>query len=858
MLLPLTLTELLTRCAADAGESPPPSVTPELLAFEAIEDRIDSLFEADWSRLARVALAEHGGLMPATRWRPIVPENRRGTLPARMGRALEDARLGAIGELDAGRAGFDAGPESIVLFPEVAEAWLRELPLKVPAEARVVDRPPALGRLLAEMLLTLRKTRLYLERGTLSEWSVKQVCDGREQPDALRGPLRRMWPTVLQLCIQKQLCSLAGDGSLRPVPADASWLDLAPEERDRQAFLFFFSETAAPYGGDILGPLPATFVRAFRGLDPYRWYPRFAFTRLTLHAFLRERAAGGARPVPAPPPAERTEESFTGSELVEARLAAWVSEFLAALGLVGAALDRGGQALGIRLSPFARESLAALPAFPAPPPTPAPAPAHEAPPAIEVVATVAPAPRPAPPAGPPPLVLGRDDGPRPLPSLDGLFTPPLADCLASLSAADLLEVAGHFRKHRSLDARDRSTLIAGILEVVASRPPQLRLFWTLSEPELRTLVLFAQRGGKLPLAELQARPEAAGVELARLRRAGLLFPASGSGAGESLLLPADFLFYAELPRPRLGLVAGLGFYDAPALAILRDHLGVAHADDLPTTRARILHFLGLQVPDLLRSLEPRGRQILNAVVERGGRCPLFEFAAEHGLSSAWVFTARDLVGTARRGERPTPVQDLFRKGLLVPGSGSAGGGPEVVAVPRELEPVLSQEVRERWEAERRELLARLAVEAPEPDLRPRPGVPVRDFRRVFLAVDALGVATTQAGEPVKADLKRLHRVLGLEAGYLDSLLAFAATTGLAAASSGEYRILRAGWEFAAAPEDARPSLLAALLLRGGDAGPATAGAGPAPAAVAPATTPPPASGGAPFLARRSARTRKAL
>ncbi|MBI3270563.1 MAG: helicase-associated domain-containing protein, partial [Planctomycetes bacterium] len=46
--------------------------------------------------------------------------------------------------------------------------------------------------------------------------------------------------------------------------------------------------------------------------------------------------------------------------------------------------------------------------------------------------------------------------------------------------------------------------------------------------------------------------------------------------------------------------------------------------------------------------------------------------------------------------------------------------------------------------------------------------------------------------------------------------------------------------------------------RGGDAGPATAGAGPAPAAVAPATTPPPASGGAPFLARRSARTRKAL
>ncbi len=302
--------------------------------------------------LVEKAILEFGGILPKafferTDSKDLPWNSRRWRL------ILEQSLVGTVRELDLSRHGIALRDETLVVFNEVALAWLRRV--AVPGDP---DRPHEEISTGIDLASNISRFLTYLSehgvrftvRGEIFKTTEKRILQhlipetGRElsRDDVLRF--------IFRFARQAGLIDRTGNRTFAVTAQGREWESLPLLEKQRR--MLEYTQNERSFGGEPLHQLGMRqlFLRLLKRIEPQTWYDLMYLPFLARNTYLSNLEDGRAEELFA----ERTQAgrlpTLEDPQRLAWNLIRWARERLYLLGLIDLGYDKGGRPVAMRLT----------------------------------------------------------------------------------------------------------------------------------------------------------------------------------------------------------------------------------------------------------------------------------------------------------------------------------------------------------------------------------------------------------------------------------------------------------------------------------------------------------------------------
>jgi hypothetical protein len=298
------------------------------------------------------AILEFGGILPRafferTETRLLHWNGRRWRM------ILEQSLVGTVQELDLTRFGIALRDETLVVFNEVALAWLRRV--AVPGDP---DRPHEELSAGIDLASNISRFLAYLGehgvrftvRGEIFKTTEKRILQhlipnpGREQSreDVLRF--------IFRFARENGLIDRTGKRTFAVTAAGREWEGLALSAKQRSLLDFALAEPAGT--GEALHQvgLRALFLRLLKRVEPETWYDLMYLPFLARNTYLLNLDQGRVEELFAERSQNGRLPSLEDPQRLAWSLIRWARERLYLLGLIDLGYDRAGRPVAMRLT----------------------------------------------------------------------------------------------------------------------------------------------------------------------------------------------------------------------------------------------------------------------------------------------------------------------------------------------------------------------------------------------------------------------------------------------------------------------------------------------------------------------------
>jgi hypothetical protein len=312
--------------------------------------------------LVETALQKHGGLAV---WDELLRETELADAPdqAFVAKALEEAMLGTITDLDLAAVGIQPAARAVVVFHEIALFAIRRRgDEKRPPVGEELscggDFTTNIGRFLRE--LTQSKV-LFTADGELFKASQKRIAGLLlPVPGNFVGAEQNL-ELVYRFCLHRRLIDRRGERSLRPTPAGTSFERASLAEQTKLLLAHFVEDRSLPGEPYHHTRMRRVLLRLLRRAEPMVWQDVAILPFLARNAYLAQLEAKPAEEFFA---ARFQGGGYTPSESLQQmcwNLLVWIKKRLFPLGLVDVGMHQG-RVTALRLSRLGAELLDAEPA----------------------------------------------------------------------------------------------------------------------------------------------------------------------------------------------------------------------------------------------------------------------------------------------------------------------------------------------------------------------------------------------------------------------------------------------------------------------------------------------------------------
>ena len=359
---------------------------------------------------------------------------------------------------------------------------------------------------------------------------------------------------------------------------------------------------------------------------------------------------------------------------------------------------------------------------------------------------------------------------------------------------------------------------------------QSRVLLNLLKNELRPTTNLIERLAAFGLEAALETDIVNNLPLPRLvaaHRKGLLFLLPSAAAPERVVLPLEYTLMREIKRPpTTDLVSGLRILAVDHARLMARHLELEEQRRSSLLLADIFTHLLERAGEVAASLSEEEQDVLDSMLERGGVMDAGALHREHSLvpssTASGPFRVADLFGTSGSRGKATPVQRLFRKGLLFASTDrdAPGGVVTRVFVPGELVTRVSREWADRKAEEESRARNMAVLEAnPETYRAARPDIQA-DLRAFALAARAVGFGYIQAGEARRDHTEAIARLRPLNDRDQEMLALLGRILGVFSTAGGRLVLENgAGRILDEAPDTFLDRVVEAVTLETGQADP---------------------------------------
>ncbi|HEX6882584.1 MAG TPA: helicase-associated domain-containing protein [Planctomycetota bacterium] len=345
----------LDQTTQQAGERPPPRRLRELYKMYSQETacvaRVGRLPEG-LQKLVEKAILEFGGILPKSFFERM--ETRELHWNARRWRLiLEQSLVGTVRELDLTPHGIALDDETLVVFNEVALAWLRRV--AVPSDP---DRPHEELSAGIDLASNISRFLAYLSengvrftvRGEIFKTTEKRILQhlipnpGRElsRDDILRF--------IFRFARQAGLIDRTGSRTFAVTARGREWDALELAEKQRLLLDFALAE-GGPSGEPLHQvALRQLFLRMLKRVQPLVWYDLMYLPFLARNTYLLNLEDGKAEELLAERTLHGRLTALEDPQRLAWNLIRWARERLYLLGLIDLGYDKAGRPVAMRLT----------------------------------------------------------------------------------------------------------------------------------------------------------------------------------------------------------------------------------------------------------------------------------------------------------------------------------------------------------------------------------------------------------------------------------------------------------------------------------------------------------------------------
>lgn len=312
--------------------------------------RIERLPEGLRDLVQKVVL-EFGGLLPRSLFDRMETE-----LPhwngRRWGRILEDSLVGTVGRLELGRYGIHHNDESLIVFNEVALAWLRRV--AVPGDPDAPHEEASLGVDLVSNIsrflgFILDHSVRYTVRGEIFKTTEKRI-----QQDLIPNPGRELQRAdvlnfIFRFARNTGLIESTGERTFALTRPGRDWEPQALDAKLRALLDYMVEEREV--GGEYYHHvrMRRIFLRLVKRVEPNVWYDIMYLPFLSRNQYL----CGLDDALTADDYFQNRGSRFAPMEDLQRmawNLVVWVRKRLYLLGMVDLGYDRAGHPVAVRLT----------------------------------------------------------------------------------------------------------------------------------------------------------------------------------------------------------------------------------------------------------------------------------------------------------------------------------------------------------------------------------------------------------------------------------------------------------------------------------------------------------------------------
>ncbi len=327
-----------------------------LAAEASLTGRLEDL-DSDLSELLRFAVSEWGGVVPvsALQSRGIGPRD----LPG-LRKALEEASLGTVGDLDLERFGIRQRGPVLAVFNEAVLAWLRrdavQNPVSPAESASVgVDFVSNFARFAS---FVGDETVRFTVRGAIFKSTGRRIAESLIPNPGREFRRREVLELEYRFALAYRLIDRTGERSFLLTEAGRTFLRQPLAVQQKQMLDWLIEDLDLP--GDMAHQLRLRRIalRFLKRLEPGLWYDAMFLPFVARNHYL---ATLSREQPPGADPASFPVRSSADLRSLAWNLFTWIRKHLYLLGVVEMGYDAAGHACALRLTPLGAELLGMIP-----------------------------------------------------------------------------------------------------------------------------------------------------------------------------------------------------------------------------------------------------------------------------------------------------------------------------------------------------------------------------------------------------------------------------------------------------------------------------------------------------------------
>lgn len=335
---------------------------------------------------------------------------------------------------------------------------------------------------------------------------------------------------------------------------------------------------------------------------------------------------------------------------------------------------------------------------------------------------------------------------------------------------------------QNLSQEDRTALATNYdilpeeLENYFTQPDIVKNNYTILSKRLRKIVNYLFRAnGLLVFNEFRKKMSATKQDLKFLQERALIFSLPNTNSPQKIVLPLEYLFILDVPEN--DPLSWISLLNNLQIETLRQ---IAQFNSLnynilskPICASIIYEYFTENIENTITSLSQAENDILRFVIQYDGKVSASEFFRRfqinsHKKISYLDINIRDLYGT-EHDRRPSYVQKLFLKGLLIPILQNSSHSIQTIATSSETYKLAAEEYIQECEKKKQAIAKKMQANAPNTPILSNKKQIIQDIKKILLIIENSNIRITQSGIPYKNELRKIYKDFKLDEDYTSFL-----------------------------------------------------------------------------------------
>lgn len=361
---------------------------------------------------------------------------------------------------------------------------------------------------------------------------------------------------------------------------------------------------------------------------------------------------------------------------------------------------------------------------------------------------------------------------------------------------------------KELSKKDRTALATRYkvqieeLEKHLGQPEIIKNEYSVLSRRLRQHVNFLfQAGGVSEFEEFRKKYAPTKQDLKILYERALIFSLPDIDSPQKVVLPLEHLFILNVPgKNPLSMISALRNLQSETLELIAA-FNVINCCLLakPFCAAQIYQHFIENIDTIVNGLIPDEKEILQFVVQHNGNVSAANFFQKYSLYdpakiSYWDINIHDLY-QVKSGRKPSAMQKLFLKGLLVPISQESRHTIQTIAIPAETYDIIAKEYIQQRDTEKRVLAEKMQADVPDTDVVSNESQFIKDIKVILLIVENLNPRVTQSGALYKKDIQKICHDFKLAEEYVTFIFNYLSFIELIKTENDRFEVTIAARDF---------------------------------------------------------------